>query len=230
MVLWFYDKEMRAEGRHCHGSHLSSCLSSSLCFSCHCPLHGHGNPGVSDLHTGHFHSPLLRGTAKGSLRDKHTTRQEEHSAGRESHMVCPAQTERQGKPAQQQEGHSRDTSTQHGVCTVGTTASQNTCWSAPVSPVWLLSCLLNHDPHPFLRWALTKLLPFTKNYYSNFLKQHNTVKVRDGWDTTQPCSTGTLVSASALAPGHSHNPHHHANPGSAPGHSPGCRGYSLSLV
>lgn len=77
---------------------------------------------------------------------------------RESQVVYPAWTEGQGKPAQQKEGCSRGTSTQHGVCTVGTTASSNTCWSTPVCPVWLLSCFLNYEPHPFLRWALSKIL------------------------------------------------------------------------
>lgn len=56
------------------GSHLSFCLSSSLCFSCHCPLHGLGDPDVFDLHTGHFDSPLLCGTVEGGLGDKQHAR------------------------------------------------------------------------------------------------------------------------------------------------------------
>lgn len=54
-------------GRHCCESHLSSCLSSSLCFGCHGPLHGHRNPDIFDLHTGHFDSPLLCSAVEDSL-------------------------------------------------------------------------------------------------------------------------------------------------------------------
>lgn len=48
-----------------------------------------------------------------------------------------------------------------GVSTAGTTTYE-TLADQYMSPVWLLYCLLNYDPHPFFRWVLIKLLPFTK--------------------------------------------------------------------
>lgn len=67
------ERTLQIGGKHSHGSHLSSCFLRSLCFGCHHPLHGHRNPDIFDLHTSHFDSPLLRGTVKDSLGDKHSS-------------------------------------------------------------------------------------------------------------------------------------------------------------
>lgn len=151
--------------RQCCGSHLSSCLLSSLCFSCHCPLHGHRNPDIFDLHSGHFDSPALCGTVEDNLgTNTQPTRTSTVMAQRKlQNMPCCLDRRKERQPANllnRKMESARGTNIQCAVCMADSTTLWNSCWS--VSTLWLLYCLLNHDPHPFFRWALTKPLSFTE--------------------------------------------------------------------
>lgn len=114
-------RTLQTGGKYSHGSHLSSCLSCSLCFGCHHPLHGHRNPDIFDLHTSQFDSPLLCGIVKDGLGDKHNTQQKSTGgAGRTLWDLLCHVNRRKGRL--QEDGTCQGAGTHCGMSTAGTPA------------------------------------------------------------------------------------------------------------